>query len=136
MRVGERLTEALRVKGLGLREASEQTGVPYRTLQDYTRLQREPKAETIGQIGTRLRVSCDWLLTGEGSMWKAAGLSPDEEWLLRTWGKLNERQRDAWRVLLGHWGETDCTKRADHSIHEDPAGSYASFGTGDGQERE
>lgn len=121
MRVGERLTEAFRRLDLGLKEAAERTGVPYRTLQDYTRLQREPKAETIGQISTRLRVSCDWLMTGEGSMWKTgAGLSRDQEWLLQTWETLTPRQRDCWRGLLGE----PPSVREPPAIHEDPAPPY------------
>lgn len=60
-----------------------------------------------------------YILTGERSG-AAAYLSPDEEWLLRTWEALTPRQRSAWRDLLGE----PPSVREPPAIHEDPAPPY------------
>ncbi len=43
------------------------SGIPYRSMQNYLRGEREPNTEALTQIRTRLSISIDWLLTGYGS---------------------------------------------------------------------
>lgn len=58
--------------GLSIKEVSEACDIPYRTLQNYLRGEREPSAKALAAIGTHLGVSLDWLLTGDGPMKKGA----------------------------------------------------------------
>lgn len=76
MRIGERLKLAIQGLGLSIKEASGTSGVPYRTLQDYLGLKREPSADILARLCTQLRISGDWLLTGEGDMYRDAPPSP------------------------------------------------------------
>jgi transcriptional regulator with XRE-family HTH domain len=52
----------------GPKAAAEATALPYRSLQDYAAGRRAPGADALAAICTRLRVSADWLLLGEGEM--------------------------------------------------------------------
>lgn len=68
-----RLREALDTKGLKIKDAAETCGIPYRSFQNYTLGLREPNAEAFRLICTRLGVSLDWLLAGEGPMHRGEG---------------------------------------------------------------
>ncbi|MDA3979406.1 XRE family transcriptional regulator [Gallibacterium sp. AGMB14963] len=46
----------------------EVTGLPYRTGQSYLSGVREPNAEGMQIICTRMRININWLLTGSGAM--------------------------------------------------------------------
>lgn len=65
-----RIREAIDAKGLKIKEAAEQCGIPYRSFQNYTLGLREPNAEAFRLICTHLGVSLDWLLAGEGPMFR------------------------------------------------------------------
>nr|WP_155397244.1 helix-turn-helix transcriptional regulator [Stutzerimonas stutzeri] len=98
MGISNRLKVVLDTLGLKISEASEKTGVPYRSWQNYLSGAREPKAEALTLICTRLGVSSDWLLTGEGPMRRgevgraapASAESPREQALLALWRELDE----------------------------------------------
>lgn len=66
MGIYERLRLACKEKGLNIKEFAETTGMPYRTAQSYLSGDREPNADGMTIICTRLRVNINWLLTGEG----------------------------------------------------------------------
>ncbi len=101
----ERLRQALDARGLKITEAAELTGIPYRSMQNYLRGEREPGADALTAITTRLGISTDWLLTGEGGMYRgggAAGLAtetPREEAVLTLFRDLDEdAQREIQRA--------------------------------------
>ncbi|PVY74770.1 helix-turn-helix domain-containing protein [Pectobacterium versatile] len=68
MGIKERLREAMDAHGFNIKGLSEAVGIPYRSLQNYLRGEREPNAEALIAIGTQLGISIDWLLTGRGVM--------------------------------------------------------------------
>ncbi|CAD5378996.1 DNA-binding protein [Pseudomonas sp. OF001] len=68
MGIKDRLRTVIDTLGLKISEASEISGVPYRSWQNYLSGLREPNAEALTMICTRLGVHADWLLTGEGPM--------------------------------------------------------------------
>ncbi|ECU9383727.1 TPA: helix-turn-helix domain-containing protein [Salmonella enterica subsp. diarizonae serovar 61:l,v:z35] len=68
MSISERLKKVLEAQNLTITDAAARCGMPYRSLQNYLRGEREPKAEALVAIGTQLSISIDWLLTGRGSM--------------------------------------------------------------------
>ncbi len=98
MGINDRLKLVLDSLGLKISEASEKTGVPYRSWQNYLSGAREPKAEALTLICTRLGIYSDWLLTGEGPMRRgedgtaapASAESPREQALLALWRELDE----------------------------------------------
>lgn len=64
--IGERLRLAIKAGGETYAEFSEKTGIPYRTLQNYLRNEREPNAASLAKIREATGVNLNWLLTGEG----------------------------------------------------------------------
>ncbi|EFH3410623.1 helix-turn-helix domain-containing protein [Escherichia coli] len=68
MNIKERLKKILADKALSITDAAAQCDIPYRSLQNYLRGEREPNAEALISIGTHLGINIDWLLTGRGGM--------------------------------------------------------------------
>ncbi|MDK9603487.1 helix-turn-helix domain-containing protein [Lelliottia wanjuensis] len=68
MNIKERLKKILAEKALSITDAAARCDIPYRSLQNYLRGEREPNAEALISIGTRLGINIDWLLTGRGTM--------------------------------------------------------------------
>ncbi|EEZ6284044.1 TPA: helix-turn-helix transcriptional regulator [Escherichia coli] len=66
MSIKERLREAMVAKSLTIKALSDLSKIPYRSLQNYLRGEREPNAEALVALGTHLNISIDWLLTGKG----------------------------------------------------------------------
>lgn len=66
MSIKERLREAMDDKSLTIKALSDLSKIPYRSLQNYLRGEREPNAEALIAISTHLNISIDWLLTGKG----------------------------------------------------------------------
>lgn len=53
------------VKGMSLTDFSKRSGIQYRTLQDYVADKILPGSESLVKVHEELRVSLNWLLTGE-----------------------------------------------------------------------
>ena len=68
MSVKLRLREFLDAEGLKITSAAEKSGIPYRSMQNYLSGERKPDVEALTAMNTRLGVSADWLLTGDGRM--------------------------------------------------------------------
>ena len=66
MSINERLKLVCQEKELNIKGLAEITGIPYRTVQNYLNGDREPNAEGLTTLCTRLGVNINWLLTGEG----------------------------------------------------------------------
>lgn len=66
MSIKERLREAMDAKGLTIKALSDLSKIPYRSLQNYLRGEREPNAEALIALSAHLNISIDWLLTGKG----------------------------------------------------------------------
>jgi transcriptional regulator with XRE-family HTH domain len=68
MSIEKRLRLAIDSMGLSIKDASDKSGIAYRTLQNYLLGEREPNAKSLCLLNTHLGISTDWLLTGEGPM--------------------------------------------------------------------
>lgn len=68
MSIEKRLRLAIDSMGLSIKDASDKSGIAYRTLQNYLLGEREPNAKSLCFLNTHLGISTDWLLTGEGPM--------------------------------------------------------------------
>ncbi|MBD8144637.1 helix-turn-helix domain-containing protein [Pantoea agglomerans] len=76
MSIKERLREAMDSKGLTIKALSDLSKIPYRSLQNYLRGEREPNAEALVALSTHLGISIDWLLTGKGEVVGAEKIPP------------------------------------------------------------
>ena len=68
MSINERLRKILEVRDLSIKQLSDQTGLPYRTLQNYLHAIRPPSAEALRLICTCTGIDANWVLLGEGPM--------------------------------------------------------------------
>lgn len=97
MGIGGRIREAVESLGLTLKQAAERCEIPYSSMQNWAGGHRDPRPDALITIGSRLGISIDWLLSGEGPMRRAgAGLEkesasdPREQALLALWRELDE----------------------------------------------
>lgn len=75
MSASKRLRAVLDLRGLSIKDAAELCEIPYRTLQNYLLDERDPNAKSLVAIGTKLGISIDWLLTGDGPMQRGEEVS-------------------------------------------------------------
>ncbi|EAR2441479.1 helix-turn-helix domain-containing protein [Salmonella enterica subsp. enterica serovar Sandiego] len=70
--ISRRLKMVLDNQSLSITDAAAKCEIPYRSLQNYLRGEREPKVDALISISTRLGISIDWLLTGHGAMYRTS----------------------------------------------------------------
>ncbi len=68
MSIQSRLKILMDILNLNIKDFSEKTGIPYRTLQNYLLGLREPTVSNLTKIATHLGININWLLTGEGEL--------------------------------------------------------------------
>lgn len=68
MSIMERLRQTILSKNKTLRDFSDESSIPYTTLQQYLSGSRKPGLDALNSIKTHLSISIDWLLTGDGPM--------------------------------------------------------------------
>ncbi|EID4586480.1 helix-turn-helix transcriptional regulator [Salmonella enterica] len=79
----DRLKQAMNHKFMTIREFSEATNIPYPSLREYLSGKKRPGFDALASIVAATGVSADWLLTGEGSHFRADAPStePDDKLL-------------------------------------------------------
>lgn len=98
MNISSRIRTAIERSGLTITAAAAKCDIPYSSLQNYIRGEREPKVDALVAIGTHLSISMDWLLTGKGAMQRGEGqenaqspaLTPRETAMLALFNELDE----------------------------------------------
>lgn len=110
MGIGRRIKVAVDALGLSLKHAAEKSELSYSSMQNWTGGHRDPRPDALLTLGSRLGISIDWLLTGEGAMFRGQTsgssllnpASPREEALLALWRELDETdQQEVHRVAEG-----------------------------------
>ncbi|AKO31326.1 XRE family transcriptional regulator [[Haemophilus] ducreyi] len=76
MRISERLRLICEHNHWKIKDFSELTGLPYRTIQGYIGGEREPNAEGMTAIA-KVGVNLNWLVSGEGEMFKGTEQQAD-----------------------------------------------------------
>lgn len=100
MNISLRLKRVVEISGMSITGFAEKCGVPYSSMQNYLRGEREPKVDALVSISSHMGISIDWLLTGEGAMYKSAppthqqpALTPKERALLALFKELNDKDQ-------------------------------------------
>ena len=70
MSISERLKQVIEDKNLNIKAFSEISGIPYRSIQNYLRNEREPNVEALIRLKEAINIDINWLLTGEGKMYR------------------------------------------------------------------
>jgi len=104
MTTSERLKQVMEVKGFNLKTFSEQADIPYRTLQNYILTNREPNAESLVKLHSRLGINLNWLMSGEGEMFGSEiglfNLSQKEQDLINHYQNMPENTQIAFDNLF------------------------------------
>ncbi|OOF65148.1 helix-turn-helix domain-containing protein [Rodentibacter sp. Ppn85] len=101
MNIKNRLKEAFLSKSLKIVEVSRMSDIPYSSLQNYLRGEREPNVDTLVKLSIHLGINLNWLLTGKGTMFVEMSNSPvtaqnkQEAELLEDYRESNEQGKDA-----------------------------------------
>lgn len=66
MSIAERLASVVEEQPFTMTAFADHLGIPYRSLQNYLRGEREPSADALRKLNEKWRVNINWLLTGEG----------------------------------------------------------------------
>lgn len=77
MSIKNRLKYIIDCNNLNLKEFSEITNIPYRTLQNYLLGLREPNIDILKKLSTQLGININWLLTGEGEPYISGNLGSE-----------------------------------------------------------
>ena len=75
MNIANRLKTAIKQLNLNYKDFSKQTNISYTTLLQYLSNKREPNSENLQKIVCHLNINLNWLLTGEGEMFKSDSVS-------------------------------------------------------------
>lgn len=104
MNTSERLKRIMEVKGFNLKTFAEQADIPYRTLQNYILSGREPNAEALMKLHTRLGINLNWLVSGDGQMFNSklevSDLSQGEMNLINNYQTMSEDIKTAFNILF------------------------------------
>ena len=65
----ERLNHLIEMPGMTIKAFSEQTEIPYRSVQSYLRAERELSIEAAIKIARAFDISLNWLVLGQGDMY-------------------------------------------------------------------
>ncbi len=73
MGASERLKMVLDDSGMNLKDFSIKVGLPYRTVQNYLHRENSISAAALEALYTNLGININWLLMGEGEMYRGQG---------------------------------------------------------------
>ncbi|MCW4359520.1 helix-turn-helix domain-containing protein [Bacillus altitudinis] len=68
---GKRIRELRKEKGMTLRELSEELNIPFTTLGNYEREDRQPRFDTLKAIADYFQVTIDYLTGGNAENWQS-----------------------------------------------------------------
>ncbi len=99
MSISNRLREVMEYEGLNIKAFAELLDVPYRTLQNYLLNERDPSAEVLIKISGVLNVDLNWLMRGEGEMFRGSmnesELNEKEKQLINHYRKMSSDTQTA-----------------------------------------
>lgn len=85
MSIGERIRLVVEQSGMNAKAFAQAVGMPYTSLHGYMKDAREPGSSAIEKICSQKGIDANWLLTGEGGMYRTqvdAQVPPFDEGLL------------------------------------------------------
>lgn len=104
MSISNRLREVMEYKGLNIKAFAELLDMPYRTLQNYLLNERDPSAEVLIKISDVLNVDLNWLMSGEGEMFRGSmnesELNEKEKQLISHYRKMSIDTQRAFSVAF------------------------------------
>ena len=113
MSISEILNQVVEAKSLNIKEFSEISTIPYRSIQNYLRNEREPNVEALIKLKDTMNIDINWLLTGEGKMFRCLPndeLTEKEQALINHYRMMSNSTQTAFdvsfRILSEHQQES------------------------------
>lgn len=103
MSISERLKQVIEDKNLNIKAFSETSGIPYRSIQNYLRNEREPNVEALIKLKEAMNIDINWLLTGKGEMYYGLPndeLEAKEQALINHYRMMSNDTKTAFEVLF------------------------------------
>jgi transcriptional regulator with XRE-family HTH domain len=97
MQFAQNLNELLTRRGISAYQISKDTGISDSLIGYWRRGEKNPTLENLSKLSGYLKVSVDWLLTGEERAVDADPLSQEEKELLSAFRHLTEK--DKWKFI-------------------------------------
>jgi len=106
MSIGKRLRKAIKDANMKMTDFSKYSGIPYTTIQEYIYDKRAPGGESLLKICAKLNISMDWLMTGQGEMYRTklgpyVPSVPVLEWFNKWWENADEKHQHWLEVQMG-----------------------------------
>ena len=106
MSIGKRLKKAIKDTGMKMTDFSKKSGIPYTTIQGCIADNSAPSSQLVIKICKELHISADWLLTGQGEMYRTelgpkVTSVPVLEWFNKWWENADEKHRIWLEVQMG-----------------------------------
>lgn len=109
MSISNHLREVMEYKGLNIKAFAQLLDVPYRTLQNYLLNERDPSAEVLIKISDVLNVDLNWLMRGEGEMFRGSmnesELNEKEKQLISHYRKMSNDTQIAFDISFKYLSE-------------------------------
>lgn len=70
MNISKQLNLLIKLKQLTIKDFAEQCDIPYRSMYNYVRGDREPNLDALYKISQTFNVNLNWLITDQGEMFK------------------------------------------------------------------
>lgn len=94
MNISDRINLLIETQQLTIKDFAERCDIPYRSMYNYVRSEREPNLDALSKISQTFNVDLNWLILGEGKKEKVFSvnqeLSQDEKALIDNYRKISK----------------------------------------------
>lgn len=70
LNISKRLNQLIELNQLTIKDFAERCDIPYRSMYNYVRSEREPNLEALSKMSKTFNVDLNWLILGEGEILK------------------------------------------------------------------
>lgn len=76
MNISERLNQLIELNNLTIKDFAERSEIPYRSMYNYVRSEREPNLDAIVKLQEKWNINLNWLINGQGDMKLQENIAP------------------------------------------------------------
>ena len=101
LNISERINLLIDAQNLTIKDFAEHCDIPYRSMYNYVRSEREPSLEALTKISQAFQVNLNWLLLGDGEIKKtsqAQEFTAVEEALIENYRQMSDEVKRAMEV--------------------------------------
>ena len=104
MSISQRLKRIIEYKNLNIKEFDELSGIPYRSVQNYLRHEREPKNAVLMKLHSRSDINLNWVVSSKGEMFSSEigtpNLTPKKQFLINHYQTISKNTQIAFDNLF------------------------------------